>query len=188
MSRPIHRIHYQNLLLTALGICLAVYLGLNPQFHQLLTHAGTLGYFGAFLAGMFFVSTFTVATSAVILFEFAEVLPAWQIGLIAGLGAVVGDFIIFRFVKDDLLNDVDYISHLLDPQQHLKHLLHTPYFSWLLPVIGAAVIASPLPDELGISLLGLSTISAKKFLIISYLLNSVGIFVIVSTAAIVKQL
>ena len=114
-------------------------------------------------------------------------MPAWQIGLIAGLGAVTGDFIIFRFVKDNLLGDVDYISHLFDHQKHLKHLLHTRYFSWLLPVLGAIIIASPLPDELGISLLGLSTISTQKFLLISYILNSVGIFLIISTATLIKS-
>lgn len=64
----------------------------------------------------------------------------------------------------------------------LRALFKTPYFSWLLPVIGAAVIASPLPDEAGVSLLGLSKIRKWQFFAITFALNAVGIFLIVSVA------
>jgi len=62
----------------------------------------------------------------------------------------------------------------------LKHLMHTKYFSWTLPVIGAIIIASPLPDEMGVGLMGISKLKTKQFILLSFILNSIGIFLIAS--------
>jgi len=45
----------------------------------------------------------------------------------------------------------------------------------MLPALAAAVIASPLPDEIGISLLASQKMESKKFLPISFTLNFLGI-------------
>lgn len=176
---------YKNLAFTFLGIIFAFFLSKSPDFHQFLLQIGDFGYLGAFVAGILFVSTFTVATGAVILFILAEKLSPLEIGLIAGLGAVVGDFTIFRFVKDNLILEIEPMYEKLGGN-HLIKVLHTKYFSWTLPVIGAIIIASPLPDEIGVSLLGLSKISTFKFLIFSFILNAFGIFLIVSASLIIK--
>lgn len=138
------------------------------------------------MAGILFVSTFTVATSALVLLTLAETLSPIEIGLIAGVGAVVGDLLIFSLIKDNLANEIEDIYNQIDTKQHIKKLFHTKYFSWMLPVFGAAIIASPLPDEMGISLIGLSKMKIANFIFLSYLLNSVGIFLIVSASAIIK--
>ncbi len=57
----------------------------------------------------------------------------------------------------------------------------TPSFlkRYLLPVVAGFIIASPLPDEIGVTMLAASkSISAKVFSVISYVLNTAGIFVI----------
>ena len=107
-------------------------------------------------------------------------------GLIAGFGAVVGDMLIFNLIKDDLANEIEDLYEQIDTKKHLVKLFHTKYFNWMLPVIGAIIIASPLPDEMGISLINLSKISSFKFIILSYLLNSIGIFLIVSASVVIK--
>jgi hypothetical protein len=56
----------------------------------------------------------------------------------------------------------------------------TPYFGWLAPVVGALVIASPLPDELGITLLGIARLRNWQFVVLSFIFNFAGIFAIVS--------
>ncbi len=53
---------------------------------------------------------------------------------------------------------------------------------WILPLVGAAIIASPLPDEIGIVLLGASSISYKKIIVIAFVFNTIGIFLIASSA------
>jgi len=89
---------YKNITLATIGLAVAWTLSQSPWFISLLSHLGNLGYLGSFFAGMLFVSTFTVATGAIILFSLAQTLHPLEIAIIAGLGAVFGDFLIFRFV------------------------------------------------------------------------------------------
>lgn len=177
---------YKNLTVVFLSIVLAVILSQIEVFHSLLLHLGSFGYIGAFIAGMFFVSTFTVATSALTLLILTETLSPLEIGLIAGLGAVVGDMLIFRLIKDDLSNEIEDIYNHMDRNKHLKRLFHSKYFNWMLPVLGSIIIASPLPDELGVSLMGISKINTGKFVFLSYVLNSIGIFLVVSASVFIK--
>lgn len=181
-----HAWKYKNILIVLLGIVFALVLSQVEASRIFLLHLGGFGYIGAFLAGILFVSTFTVATGTLILLVLAGQLHPLEIGLMAGLGAMVGDLIIFRFVKDSLSKEIEDVYNYLDRKQHIKKLFHTKYFSWMLPILGAIIIASPLPDELGVSLIGISKMNTARFVVISFLLNSLGIFLIVTASAIIK--
>lgn len=183
-----HRTHwkYKNLTIVLVGIIVAILLSRNEMFHSFLMHLGNFGYVGAFVAGILFVSTFTVATSALVLLTLAESLSPIEIGLIAGLGAVVGDMLIFNLIKDTLANEIEDIYDKFDKGHHLKKLFRSRYFNWSLPILGAIIIASPLPDEMGISLINLSKMNSLKFVLLSYVLNSIGIFLIVSASVVIK--
>lgn len=171
---------YRNLTFTAIGILLTLLLSKTQIFGQLLMHIGSWGYVGAFFAGMLFVSTFTVTIGALILFDLAKILNPYELALIAGIGGVVGDTLIFKLIKDNLLNELTEIYNKDFNGRHITRVLHTKYFHWMMPVVGAIIIASPLPDEAGITLMGISKISNFKFILISFLLNSLGIFVAVT--------
>ena len=176
---------YRNLTLFIVSIIIAIVLSRVESFHTLLLSIGDWGYFGAFLAGILFVSTFTVATGALILLILAERLSAVEIGIIAGLGAVLGDLLIFRFVKDNLVEEVTPLYNKLGGK-HVSVVLHSRYFSWLLPVVGAIIVASPLPDEVGVSMMGLSKMKSYQFVIVSFVLNAIGIFLVVSASNLIK--
>ena len=135
---------------------------------------------------MLFVSTFTVATGAVILLVLAERLSPVEIGIIAGFGAVIGDFAIFKFVRDGLTDEIREVYENIDYNSHLLKILHTKYFSWMFPVLGAIIIASPLPDEIGVSILGIDKMKTYKFLILSFILNATGIFLVVSASKFIR--
>lgn len=177
---------YKNLAFLIISLILAFFVFRNETLHSFLLHLGNFGYVGAFFAGILFVSTFTVATGAIILLVLAETLSPIEIGIIAGIGAVVGDFAIFRFVKDDLAREIRQIYTFFDRNHHLKKLFHTKYFSWTLPVAGAVIIASPLPDEVGVSLMGISKLKTYQFLLLSFILNAIGIFLVVSASQVIK--
>lgn len=132
------------------------------------------------------MSMFTVSTGALILLILAENLSTVEIGLIAGLGAVVGDLIVFRFVKNNLSFEMEQVYNQIDHKHHLAKLFHTKYFNWSLPLIGALIIASPFPDELGVSLMGIAKMNTSRFIIVSYFLNSLGIFSVVSVSIFIK--
>ena len=177
---------YKNLSIFFLSIIFALFLSRLETFHIFLVNLGSLGYFGAFIAGILFVSTFTVATGALILLILAETLSPAEIGLIAGLGAVFGDFTIFRFIKNSLAQELESIYNHIDGNHHFTKVLHSKYFSWTLPVVGAIIIASPFPDEIGVSLMGISKMKTYQFLLISFILNAIGIFLVVSASLVIK--
>jgi len=165
---------------------IAILLVRQPEFATQLHKIGEWGYLGAFFAGMLFSSTFTIAIGAVILLVFAETLHPIELGLVAGLGGVFADVLILRMFKSGLSSELQTLFNHFDPRHHVKHLLHSKYFSWTLPLIGAMIIASPLPDELGVSLMGISRMKSINFLLISYVMNSMGIFLVVSASLVVK--
>lgn len=177
---------YKNLTILSFSLILALLLSRYEPFHNFLLNLGGWGYLGAFIAGMLFVSTFTVATGAIILLVLAEELSPIEIGIVAGMGAVVGDLIVFRFVKDNLTEEVLSIYNQIDGHHHIAKLFHTKYFPWTLPVIGAIIIASPLPDEIGVSLMGISKMKTGRFILVSFLLNAIGIFLIISASLFIK--
>lgn len=185
MAKFWHHWKYKNLTLLSIGIIFALFLSRLEGFHSFLLNLGGFGYIGAFLAGILFVSMFTVATGGLILFILAESLHPLEIAILAGIGGVVGDFIIFRFIKDDLIAEITPIYEGIGGN-HLTKILHTKYFSWTFPVIGAIIIASPFPDELGVSLMGIAKMKTYQFLILSFILNATGIFLVVSASLIIK--
>ncbi len=146
---------------------------------QVIQSISKLGYFGSFFAGIFFVSTFTVAPASVVLFKLAQVYNPFLTALSAGFGAVIGDYLIFRFLKDNVFEEIKPIFMKLGGS-NLSRLMSTPYFAWLAPVLGALIIASPFPDEIGVGLMGISKLKNWQFLTITFLLNSLGILLIIT--------
>lgn len=172
----------KNLVILVASIVAAAWLSRQEFFHVGLLSLGNLGYLGGFLGGLFFASSFTVAFSVVILATLAEELSPVSLSLLAGLGAMLGDFLVLRLFREEINKDLAPIYDQLGGG-HLSKLLHTKYFSWTLPILGAVIIASPLPDEIGINLLAVGRMPTRKFLLLSYCLNTVGILIITTAGA-----
>ncbi len=161
----------------ALGIFFVVFLEKSGAVERFLDL--TRGFFPvvSFVAGIFFTSIFTTAFATVVLAEISQDYSLILTALFGGAGALLGDYIIFRFVRDTLLEDIRgllAISHA----DRFTEIFRLHLFRFLAPFIGAVIIASPLPDELGVALLGLSEMSTKKFAVFSFVLNAAGIFII----------
>lgn len=146
-----------------------------------ISKVGGLGYFGIFVTGLFFVSTFTVAPASVVLYFLSSQFHPAVIALVAGVGASFGDLLILKFLKDRVFVEL-YPLFTKMAGRRVRRLFRTPYFAWLSPVVGILIIASPFPDEIGIGLLGVSKLKSWQFFLISFVCNALGIFVIVSLA------
>jgi hypothetical protein len=171
----------KNTALLIAGMVAFFFLAQTPGVEGIIRELGYLGYLGAFLAGIFFVSTYTVLPASYVLFEIAKYNSPLEVAIFAGVGAMLGDYAIFRFVRDGVFDELrPYLRKL--GNRKVRQLFRTPYFGWILPVTGAVIIASPLPDELGVTMLGLSRVNNIHFLIVTYLLNAMGIFIIVLLA------
>jgi len=171
------RIKYPKLLLLILTFVIA-YLFLTSQaFEPLKKIMLSLGYIGAFLGGIFFVYGFTAAPATAALLILAKQQSIFFSGIIAGVGALFGDLIIFKLLRSTFSDEIECLK-----REKTMMLLYrkTPDFlkKYLLPVFGGIIIASPLPDEIGVTLLAISKISTRTFIELSYLLNTAGIFII----------
>lgn len=172
---------YPYLSAVGVSIVIGIYLLSNPNFKNWLSGLGSLEYLGALLAGILFTSSFTVAISIAIFAILAQNIHPLALGLIGGVGSVVGDLVVFKLVRDHMSEELTLLFGKAGTS-YVKQVLKSKYISWTLPVIGAFIIASPLPDELGVSLLGISKMSESKFIAISYTFNALGILMIASVA------
>ncbi|MDD5165163.1 MAG: hypothetical protein PHG25_01315 [Candidatus Pacebacteria bacterium] len=153
----------------------------------ILSNLGIIGHlvalFGSdevasFVAGMFFTSVFTIAPASVALGNIAAHAPSHVVALWGALGAVCGDLILFYFIRDRFSNDL--INSLGSGfTKHVLRSFHVGFFKWISPVLGALIIASPLPDEFGITLLGFSKTRTLMLIPISFIGNILGIYLIV---------
>jgi len=103
---------------------------------------------------------------------------------VGGLGALIADLAIYKFVKFSFANEFNRLkkTHLLSTLNHfLNKALSIKEKHYLLWAFGGFIIASPLPDEAGIILLsGLTHIKQSKLAIISYTFNTLGILLFLS--------
>lgn len=172
---------YPYLTAVLISILIAIILAQNESFKNWLLNLGSFEYIGALFAGMLFVSSFTAAISIAVIAIMTQNLHPMALGLIGGVGAVMGDYLIFKLVRSNIQQELAMLFGK-EATSHVKVLLHSKYIAWTLPIIGVFIIASPLPDEMGVSLLGISKISEARFILISYLSNAVGILMVASVA------
>lgn len=174
--------HHHNIILLIIGLVSAFIISRLPFFSVIVSDVGQLGLFGAFLSGMLFASTFTVATGGLLLISLSNTLNPLALILFGAMGALCADVLIFYFVKDSVSAEVTPVYKKFLAHHHLKKILHTRYFSWTLPVLGAIVIASPLPDELGVSLMGISDMTVGKFALVSFFSHTLGMLSLILLA------
>lgn len=170
--------HYKNTILLLVSIIVFIFLADTPFVKDMIAQIGEWGYVGALIAGIFFVMTFTAAPALVVLYSLAGQLNIYELSILAGFGSVIGDFLIFSFFKDKVFVELEPLMTRLSDKPFM-HIFKTPYFAWLTPVVGAIIIASPLPDELGVTLLSASKLKKWHFVLLSFILNTVGLFVLI---------
>lgn len=173
---------YKNLTILLLTFILSLVLGSFKPFRDLIFD---LDFFAAFLAGIMFISTFTAPVAAVTILVLAQKLSMLEILVVAGAGAILADFTIFRLVKDNLGKEVTPIYENV-AGNHFHKILHTKHFRWLFPVLGALIILSPLPKDLGTHLMGIPKLKNYQFILFSAGINVIGIIFILFLSIFIK--
>lgn len=174
-----HRVHLiRDLVIIFFSIVVAVLLQRSGILSELVHSAQEIKFIGSVIAGIFFTSVFTISIATAVLGEIAaESQSVIPVAFLGGLGAVIGDLVIFNFVKDSLTEDIEFLFHKIK-NQGLISVFHHRLLKWLVPLIGALIIASPLPDELGISMLGFAKLKTWLFIPISFVFNFLGILIV----------
>ncbi|MDO8548095.1 MAG: hypothetical protein Q7R71_00260 [bacterium] len=181
MKKISRRWKYKNTTILVLSLVALFFLAQTETARVLIEQIGSYGYIGATITGIFFVSTFTVAPAIVVLVGLAQILDPWILALSAGAGGAFGDFVIFRFLRDGVFEELRPFYRKYGGS-HLNALGRNRIFAWMAPALGAIIIASPLPDEIGIGLMGLSKIKTWQFVCLVFVLDTLGILAIVLLA------
>jgi hypothetical protein len=170
-----------DVIIIAIGIFVAVLLTRSGAIATAVSSLGSYGILASFVAGIFFTSTFTIAPASVAIVNIAQTVPVPVVATWGALGAMCGDIILFFFIRDRFAED---LKSAIDVKRigHFFHSFHFGFFKWLAPVLGAVIIASPLPDEFGISLLGISKVKMSILLPLTYVMNFLGVYIIVGFA------
>lgn len=155
-----------------IGIFIAIVLS-RLGIVDLLVNAIGNDIVASFLSGIFFTSVFTVGPSSVALVSISEA-SHFTIAFWGAIGALFGDLVLFYFIRDRFS---DNLVSSIKPSVVKKVIssFHLGFMKWLAPFLGAIIIASPLPDELGLTLLGLSKTRIAVLIPISLVMNFLGI-------------
>lgn len=141
------------------------------------------GYITMFGAGLLFSFGFTTPFAIAIFVEMADTVHPVAGAIIAGLGAMASDLLIFQFIRFSFIDELKLLktSALIRWCHSRLHRNTLPeqiqqYIVWS---IAGIIIASPLPDELGVSLLsGSAKVQSKPFAAFCFALDSLGILIV----------
>jgi hypothetical protein len=181
--KKIFSFRYPKLFILIIVIFFAYYLFSQPFISEWMMFFNKLGNFGVFISGILTAFGFTAPVGIGLLIKIIpkNVLFA---ALLAGFGATISDLLIFKTIKISFMDEFKKLekTKLIQEIEHIvkknKHVLIRHY---LLYIFAGIVLATPLPDELGVSMLaGLTTIKPIRLAIISFMLHSFTIFLILS--------
>jgi len=154
----------------ALGLFFLLIAIAFPQTRTLVEGFAQAGYPGAFVSGILYSIAFTSSAAAVFLANIPEHFSPFLVAVLGGLGSLIYDVTIFTFARRGRGGNFfqRFASRLPRPKQTLP--------KWFQTFLGFVVLGSPLPDEIAASIMGLSSFSTSRFMILSFLANTLGIY------------
>ena len=103
------------------------------------------------------------------------------LALVATVGTVVGDAVILKFLENKMTIELRPLIRKLRIEAAVRYLRHSR-FRWVLVLVGAIVLASPLPDEAGLALMSVSRLGRHHVLLICFVLNFTGMWLLMAAA------
>jgi len=168
---------YRYLVFFAISMISTIFILSSQDVVSLFSKAGEWGYFGAFITGAFYTYSISSPPAAATFFVISHGLNPFIAAALGGLGAMLGDLIIFKFIKTEILPEARLLAKDLKipriKSHKLIHLIHK-----IAPFIAGFIIASPLPDEIGAAMFGAIEYDTRKFMIISWICNTSGLLAI----------
>lgn len=178
---------YPRILLFACAIVISTLLYRQGSFHWITEHLDGFGYPSIVLAGLLYSFGFTSPFAVAYFIEMAPHVSPIPAALLGGIGAATADAGIFEFVALSMREELvrlrttrifQRITALLHHETLPERLQRA--WRWL---FAAVVIASPLPDEVGMSLIaGMTDIESRRITVACFILNTLGILLILLLA------
>lgn len=170
-------IKHHRVLAFVLSIIVAVIILQSQDIRTAIIASADYGYIGALFAGLFFSYGMTTPIALVVFALLGQTLNPVLLGLLGGVGAMVSDWTMFTFLRSTLVSEIKRYNK----NKYVAQFKQSNVFALLqqvTPLAAGIIIASPLPDELAVALFGFSTIKTRKFLLMSYVFNAIGLMIV----------
>lgn len=161
-----------------LSLSFAWWLIKSGILHGLIETVLPLKFISEIVAGILYTSFLTSPISVAMLVVLAQENNPVVTALLAGVGSAFADILMLKFFRGQLSSNLNQVSEQLGLTK-FNILLQKLHLGFMLPLVGAIIVASPLPDELGLIMLGVSKLKYREIAVITYILNTVGILLIV---------
>lgn len=154
------------------------------MFHWIHGVVNGYGYVTVFIGGLLFSFGFTTPFGVAVFVEMAGDVNPFLAAPIAGFGAFLTDLLLFDFIRISAFHSEMQRLRASRFFQFFHTLLHHESVSekmrqYLLWSFAGFILASPLPDEFGVSLVsGVLQVKPRIFSMMCFLCNTVGIFLI----------
>ncbi len=169
---------YVKLIILTITITLAYHIFREQSVFNYVNNFQALSYLGVFIAGILYVFLFSAPFG---IGYFVALIPSnlYLAAIIGGLGATVADILIFKFIKISFEHEIDEVEHhpVFKKFSHrLKTKLKAKVRLYLMYLLAGFIIATPLPDEVGILMLaGLKKINLFWFGVIAFITHTIVI-------------
>ena len=181
--KRLFKLKYPKIFLLVASVLVAYFLFQNPVVSSFFSNLGNLSYLGLFIAGMLFAFGFS-APFAVGFFITLNPSNIYLATIIAALGAMTSNLIIFNFIRfsfEEEFAEIRKTKTFKEINYVIDKNFHGKIKSYLMYIFAGIIIASPLPDEAGVIMLaGLSEIKQHTLAILTFILSTIGIFVILN--------
>lgn len=176
-------LNHKNIIFMLLSI-LFTFVFLKLGFlYATISYLGSFGYLSAFILGILFSFGFTTVPAAAGLYFLSEHINPFFMAIIASTGSMIGNFLIYSFVKHKFIDELRYIftnELRLDFYRFeiaiTKKQLKSRSFRYVIPAISGILASLPIPTEMLVSILwSMSKQDAKNVLLFSYAFSFIGI-------------
>lgn len=175
------RFKYPKFFLLIISLVAAYLLFTNPIVSEQIIKLKSLSYLGTFFAGVLFAFGFTAAF-AVGFFIALNPQNIFLAAIIGGIGTLLANLLVFRLIKTSFIDEFNRLKHehlVKEITKLIKRKVGLRISNYVLYLFAGIIIASPLPDEIGITMLaGLTSIRTKILGVITFLLSTLGIYII----------
>lgn len=190
MKKILTKIKYPKLFLLILCILISYTLFQANVFKEIAFGLNHHGYLASFIGGLLFSFGFTAPLAVGLFVELSSIINPFFGAVIAGCGSLISDYAIYKFIKLSFQNEFEMLKlHWIFQKIkfHFENYLSEKLREYILWIFAGVLIASPLPDEFGVTLLsGMTEINQKTFVALAFLLNTIGILIILSFSRIVN--
>lgn len=175
------RYEYKHTTLAMVALITFVLLFNTAFMASIFEFLDSLGYIGGLIAGALSASLITAAPALVLVVELAQHLDPLALALLVGVGSAIGDMILLLFFEERIFTELAPLGRKLGLTRFVKRSRKRRMSTPLL-LAGAFVIMTPLPDEVGLGLLGISHFPKAFLFLLCLALNTLGASLVITAA------